>query len=110
LSELKQSNTGDVSEETSPGEESPSPKHFKIAFKYFPGLQRTLQPGKKDNGEGMSQSSIKSLPSQRTGLGTFIYSIEELRSSKLPISTQDYQMAGLKQAKRRIFFPTPIKL
>lgn len=69
-----------------PGEDSPSPKNFKTAFKYFPGLQRTLQLQKRDNGEGMSQSPLKSLLSRTMELGILIHSIE-LMSSKLSINT-----------------------
>lgn len=85
---------------------SPAPEPFKTAFnnfffKDFKGLFSV----ERDSGEGMSQSSIKSLQSQRTGLGMFIRFVEELRNSKLSIKTQDKMTAGLKQAKTNIFFP-----
>lgn len=35
-----------------------------------------------------------------------VHPIEVLRSSKLSVRTQDYQMAGLEKAKRSIFFST----
>lgn len=43
------------------------------------------------------------------GLGMLVHYIEELMSSKLPINTQDYQMAELKQAKRSLS-PTTTEL